>query len=851
MATTNLGTVAIHGEGDWSVSNAYTKLSIVAYNGGSYMALQDVPAGTALTDSSYWMPVSDTRETVRELIEQHPEWVTTVEDGSITEEKLAAMVKQQISSSSAAVQELDSRAESLETIADQHETDIGSLGSRMSAIEAGTTPEGSEVIGIRTSWDGTTYATAGDAVRGQVGVVNRKADAVIRDYDADLMYLYGSHTDETTGGITYSWNAANTACTLTGVAASTTFKNFFSYADALPYWLQPGDELNFSMDGFGDGLGIRCYLYPSTLPSREITKYESFTLKIPNGCTGVRFRFQISSGTDMGDGRYVSFEIRKSSTARAFILSGDAYSSDNKLDLFDSPDSFTVKIPADRLLQAPAGLGAATVQIVKINTQKLYEPLRKSFCCILTEETAGRTYIYNSGTGIWTLLAGDAIADYRGNRYDILAEQVSATSGSSNGVAYSRIGNDNTWRVSGVPTGTSFKNLVGSSGSPFFPAGIAPGDNLHLSVSVSNPAVGVRVYYYPSTLANRNVFYSSDADIHIPENCTGILIRLEVPAGTTLDANGDTITVALYASKTQRDITNALYEDNHLNLLVFGSSFSYSTLGYLVPIMKEIAPELTLRIGICYDSGQTIAGHITRFQNQSAYTTYREYVPETNSWIADTATTPQAALSRHRWDYVVMQQACRHTSTEREYQDMHTFAGLISGYLNYPFGFLFNMPQVLGANCNFPAAYTQPTGEEKSTAMYALMAAYAARTADDFIVTDVLPCGTAVQNARTVADFKTMGVNGYLSEDSNGHLQNGLPILVGAYTAAYKLMQLMGKKPKLFSIPLLPTDEWVAETGVPTSGYGTCVGVTPEELLVAQKCAMAAIKHPYAVTQIV
>lgn len=45
------------------------------------------------------------------------------------------------------------------------------LEARLSELEAGGTVDGSEVIGIRTGADGKTYATAGDAVRGQVGAV--------------------------------------------------------------------------------------------------------------------------------------------------------------------------------------------------------------------------------------------------------------------------------------------------------------------------------------------------------------------------------------------------------------------------------------------------------------------------------------------------------------------------------------------------------------------------------------------------------------------------------------------------------------------------------------------------------
>lgn len=50
------------------------------------------------------------------------------------------------------------------------------LSSRMSGLEAAGTVEGSEVIGIRTGADGTEYATAGDAVREQVGAVDSRLE---------------------------------------------------------------------------------------------------------------------------------------------------------------------------------------------------------------------------------------------------------------------------------------------------------------------------------------------------------------------------------------------------------------------------------------------------------------------------------------------------------------------------------------------------------------------------------------------------------------------------------------------------------------------------------------------------
>lgn len=169
MATTNLGTVAVHGEDEWSPSKAYTKLSVVSYNGGSYMAKQAVPAGTALTDESYWMPISDTRETVRELIEQHPEWVTTVEDGSITEEKLAPELAEKIYSADEEIEDINDRLGDAETSISGHTDAITTLGNRIDQIilPPGSTPPERELSDIRVGEDGITYNLAGPAVRGQ------------------------------------------------------------------------------------------------------------------------------------------------------------------------------------------------------------------------------------------------------------------------------------------------------------------------------------------------------------------------------------------------------------------------------------------------------------------------------------------------------------------------------------------------------------------------------------------------------------------------------------------------------------------------------------------------------------
>lgn len=53
-----LGKVSITPKGAWSASTAYVFLDAVENNGSSYLAKKNVPAGTPLTDTSYWLTIA-------------------------------------------------------------------------------------------------------------------------------------------------------------------------------------------------------------------------------------------------------------------------------------------------------------------------------------------------------------------------------------------------------------------------------------------------------------------------------------------------------------------------------------------------------------------------------------------------------------------------------------------------------------------------------------------------------------------------------------------------------------------------------------------------------------------------
>lgn len=59
-AVTNLGKVSVTPKGTWANNTAYDILDIVAYNGSSYIAIQDVPSsGVPLSNTSYWLMIAE------------------------------------------------------------------------------------------------------------------------------------------------------------------------------------------------------------------------------------------------------------------------------------------------------------------------------------------------------------------------------------------------------------------------------------------------------------------------------------------------------------------------------------------------------------------------------------------------------------------------------------------------------------------------------------------------------------------------------------------------------------------------------------------------------------------------
>lgn len=102
MAMTFLTKLKPEPMGKYSPSTAYGVNSLVMSEDGvaAYISVKDVPAGTPLTNTEYWQVHTDltehTETAVQNWLNAHPEVTTTVQDGSISVDKLDAGLKGKI-----------------------------------------------------------------------------------------------------------------------------------------------------------------------------------------------------------------------------------------------------------------------------------------------------------------------------------------------------------------------------------------------------------------------------------------------------------------------------------------------------------------------------------------------------------------------------------------------------------------------------------------------------------------------------------------------------------------------------------------------------------------------------------
>ena len=279
-------------------------------------------------------------------------------------------------------------------------------------------------------------------------------------------------------------------------------------------------------------------------------------------------------------------------------------------------------------------------------------------------------------------------------------------------------------------------------------------------------------------------------------------------------------------------------EVTEMKVLSIGNSFSHDGFSYVPFLLKDIDPNINLTISIASVGGCTLEQHITYANSKENKYDYYKYTPETNKWVHPKETKNlDACIQDEDWDLIILQQQSVRS------QDYSTYQPFLNNLIDYIYA---TVKKPVKLAWHLTPAYGNIGNE--GIDMFQASANAAQQVLKDTIIDIVIPNGTAIQNMRGTK-LSVLGNKGHLSVDTH-HMQEGLPRQTEAYTTILCLLKLCGRDYKsILGNKTICDAKWL--TGEKrTWSTGTPVGSTVENLVIAQKCAIMAVKNPFTVTPI-
>ncbi len=201
-----------------------------------------------------------------------------------------------------------------------------------------------------------------------------------------------------------------------------------------------------------------------------------------------------------------------------------------------------------------------------------------------------------------------------------------------------------------------------------------------------------------------------------------------------------------------------------LSILSIGNSFSVDGMEYIYQIAEDLGvKEITL--GNLFIGGCSLATHLSNAKNDSATYTYYENNAETKgSWRSTSNYKMSTAITSREWDYVLFQQVSGYSGVTETYDDLEPLIEIVKPMCP---------KSTLGWHMTWAyqndSTHSQfSTYDNNQLTMYnAIVFAVKTKVLTNKNIKKLIPCGTAIQNARTSILGDTLTRDGY-------HLSYGL-----------------------------------------------------------------------------
>lgn len=296
--------------------------------------------------------------------------------------------------------------------------------------------------------------------------------------------------------------------------------------------------------------------------------------------------------------------------------------------------------------------------------------------------------------------------------------------------------------------------------------------------------------------------------IIIPTDMPGILFASSSDSGNTLTYWTQRLTVP--------------------KILLLGSSFGQDCSEYAPFIMENMNPDLSVVFGIAYSSGAGISDYLSYFNDNTPVTYYKRNFGS-QAWTSGAQKTVKQVLTDDRWDIILINQSAAEQGVLSSYNRINDYLWAISSYITHNVKIGFVMAQnAIG----YPAYDYSDIIDCINAVLPSSFTAF------------MIPAGTAIENARHTRLDTEVGDAQHLAYDTTGHLQEGLPVYIANLVTASKLCEILtGSAGAITGDPTVPDSSYIALHNIPGQN-GTPTGVSADNILLGQRCALLAIKSP-------
>ena len=256
-------------------------------------------------------------------------------------------------------------------------------------------------------------------------------------------------------------------------------------------------------------------------------------------------------------------------------------------------------------------------------------------------------------------------------------------------------------------------------------------------------------------------------------------------------------------------------QNDTIKVLAIGNSFSEDAVEeHLSGLLR--AEGLTVIIGNMYIGGCSIERHVKNLRGDIADYRYRKIDPEGNMQEIN-GYTLEKALADEDWDYVSVQQSSPLSGQPESYVLLPELVGFVRARIPEDAVMMFHQTWAYSEDSSHKAYVNYGRDQMK---MYNAIISTVNQETEKVGIELIIPCGTAIQNARTSVLGTDMTRDGY-------HLSRP----AGRYVAACTWLE--------------------AVLGVNPVGNTYCPeGMTAKECKTAQKAAHKAVKKPSKVSKI-